>query len=260
MIRELRLHLRAWEKHRIYFGIRCARQRLSLCNPLLSTVCVGADAGELSTIEPDGSDVAVRVLDDALTYRFSHGYPDHQKRGTINAGFLDPSMLRRAVLGARSVRTVILPLGHIYRTESLKYPDFLEKLGGFLAVLPGGRRYAVEIHNGEFLLPQYFRCLARCGVSHVLSDSPNMPSLLDQVQLPGVFTSDRVVVYSTASRDAEWQLGILETVRRCLGEKKELRVYLGDGDRCEVDRALHTLAELLSPDLAKLSPLRRKAA
>ena len=87
-----------------------------------------------------------------------------------------------------------------------------------------------------------------------------MPSLLEQIQWPDVLTSDRVIVCSVANLDPEWQLGILETVRRCVSEKKKLCIHLADGDCCSVEQALHTLVELLTPDLAKLSRLRRRAA
>lgn len=72
--------------------------------------------------------------------------------------------------------------------------DFMEKLDPFLGSLPKGFRYAVEIRNPEYLSPAYFDLLSSHNVAHVLSAWTRMPSLSDQVQLPGVFTSDFTVV------------------------------------------------------------------
>jgi hypothetical protein len=204
---------------------------------------------------------AISIQDDAMTYRFSHGAPDRRLRGEINPRFLDAAGIRQSLLLLHpSFHTVIFPLAHIYRTEAIRCRDVVEKLDALCTALPGERQYAVELHNDEYLLPQYFECLAHHGVSHVLHDSTTMPSLLEQIQWPAALTSERVIVCSTASTYPEWQLGILETIRRCISERKELAVYLTDSDHCSVERALHSLVELLSPDLAKLSPLRRKAA
>jgi len=45
--------------------------------------------------------------------------------------------------------------------------------------------YAVEIRNEEFLTPMYFAVLREHGVAHVFSSWTRMPSIGDQLDLPG---------------------------------------------------------------------------
>jgi hypothetical protein len=155
---------------------------------------------------------------------------------------------------------VMFSIAHIYPTEGVSLGMFVGLMHRFLIMLPDRFRYGVELQNGGYLFPEYFDLLARYGISHVLHDGAAMPPLLDQIQIPQIITADPVIVRTTASRDPVWQLGILETVRRCIDEKKRLSVYLEDGEREGIESPLMSVMELLTPDLAKLSPLRQRAA
>jgi hypothetical protein len=155
---------------------------------------------------------------------------------------------------------VIFPLSQIYYTEGVTIGRLTERLHTFFSMLPDTLRYAVELQNSGYLLTEYFDLLAGHGVTHVMNDSVGMPSLLDQIQIPEVMTATQMIVRTTAAKAPEWQLGILEIVRRCVNEKRELSVYVGDGETVGVEEAMADLMELLRPDLARLSPLRRRAA
>jgi uncharacterized protein YecE (DUF72 family) len=72
--------------------------------------------------------------------------------------------------------------------------DFTTKLDPFLAALPTGYRYGVELRNADYLSPEYFDLLSARNVAHVFNAWTRMPSLVDQVQLPGAFTADFTVV------------------------------------------------------------------
>ena len=52
---------------------------------------------------------------------------------------------------------------------------FPEKLHRFLAALPKGPHYAVEIRNKELLTEAYAQCLASVGTSHCITIHPKMP-------------------------------------------------------------------------------------
>jgi len=263
LTRDLRLFLRAWERHHVRFGVVCSRPRLSLCSSLFPTACVEATVQELSAIR-HRDDFAAAIVDDTLVYRFPYGHSNPQKRGARNPHFLNAAILQRSALSmlesSLPLRAIILPIPHIYTTEGLSFDGFMQRLTDFLAPLPAGFQYALELHNREYLLPEYFECLRRYGIIHVLSDSVTMQPVLDQIQLPHVLTTDRVVVRTTVKGDPEWRLGIIETVRRCIIEKKDLSVYLSDGNVQRMESRLGTLMEMLSGDLAKLSLIRRKAA
>ena len=263
LVRDLSMHLRAWERHRVRFGIICSRKRLTLCRPLFTAACTGVSAADIPSLNQSEPGVALSIVvpDDSLVYRFSYGYDKPRWRGKRNPRFLNGNRLSRSLAAIPvPVETVILPLSQIYRTEGVALGTLAPQMESFFSSLPNSFGYALEIQNSDYLLPAYFDLLANHGVAHVLNDSAVMPSLLDQIQIPQVLTADRVIVRTTASCTAEWKLGILETVRRCVSEKKELSVYVADGERVSIEAAMTDLMELLSPDLARLSPLRRRAA
>lgn len=72
--------------------------------------------------------------------------------------------------------------------------DFMARLDPFLAALPEGFRYGVEIRNPEYLSPDYFALLTAHNVAHVFNAWTRMPVIEDQIQLPGAFTADFTVV------------------------------------------------------------------
>jgi uncharacterized protein YecE (DUF72 family) len=55
-----------------------------------------------------------------------------------------------------------------------------ERLGAFLAALPGGVPYAVEVRNPSLLGAAYRDALAGAGVAHGFTVHPSMPSLAEQ--------------------------------------------------------------------------------
>ena len=59
--------------------------------------------------------------------------------------------------------------GAFARDEFADAAAFLDRLERFLAALPRGWPYAVEIRNKEFLGTEYFRLLARHNVAHVFT-------------------------------------------------------------------------------------------
>ncbi len=122
-----------------------------------------------------------------------------RRAGQANESFLDAGLLDRQFTGPLSpyqdrVATLIFEFGTIPRHVIATAGEFVERLDGFLAELPGGYRYAVEIRNPEYLGPGYFATLARHGVSHVYNAWTRMPDLAAQAALPGSFTGDFAVV------------------------------------------------------------------
>ena len=63
--------------------------------------------------------------------------------------------------------------------------DYVEALDRFLAKLPKGWPYGVEIRNRHFLHPDYFAMLSRHGVAHIYNSWYDMPALEEQIALPG---------------------------------------------------------------------------
>lgn len=251
---------------------------------------------------PQGFAFTVMLSDDALIYRFPYGHPDRGRRGELNPGFLYPGPLRERVCAALdaldgTLDTVVLQVQPVYRTEELRAPEFVDRLDRFLGGLPRAYRYAVDLGTPAFNVPEYRSCLRDHGVAHVLHhaprdmprpphESPDPPSLIDQVLVPGILSAPFCVARVHAGQeggcdddagDEALTLGIHELIRTCREEGAALTVFVGDdacgsdgggtgtaGDEHRGDRvALPTLTRLLHSldgELARRSPLRRRAA
>lgn len=130
-------------------------------------------------------------------------WPRHSRYGTragqSNGSFLDAALFERqfaAPLGPHQdrVATLIFEFGTIPRGVFGTAGEFVACLDPFLAALPGGYRYAVEVRNPEYLVPGYFDALARHGVAHAFNAWTRMPPLAEQAEMPGAFTTDFTVV------------------------------------------------------------------
>jgi uncharacterized protein YecE (DUF72 family) len=129
-------------------------------------------------------------------------FPSHArygpKAGLPNPSFLDATLFEENFLGPLSawrkqVAVLIFEFGAFSQKSYADVREFLADLDGFLAALPGGYRYSVEVRNPEFLGPDYFRCLASHGTAHVFNAWARMPELKHQIRMPGAFTADFAV-------------------------------------------------------------------
>jgi uncharacterized protein YecE (DUF72 family) len=64
-------------------------------------------------------------------------------------------------------------------------PRFAERLGEFLAALPRGPLYAVELRDGEMLGTDYFAALEAAGAIHCYGVHTRMPPVTEQWRLAG---------------------------------------------------------------------------
>jgi hypothetical protein len=269
-------YLRAWQRHGVRFGSRswdgwsleeyAALFSIALLEigprsfPSPSLLC------RLRQSMPGDGRLSVSVTDDSLIYRFPYGHPDLQCRGERNERFLDPVALEDRVLGplgelGDAVEVVILNIPRVYPTEGPVFGQVLSRLDRLLSGLPRRWRFAIALHNGGYLLPDYLACLRDHGVGHVLRCGEEMPPLLEQLQMPGAFHAGPIVVDVPAGgMQEEMLLGIAEAIRRALEENRPLAVYAGDRPEESTLAFLLALMTLLNPDLAKRSVLRRCAA
>jgi uncharacterized protein YecE (DUF72 family) len=141
-------------------------------------------------------------------------WPGHARYGTRagkdNPHFLDAGLFR-TLFAARlepyieRVATLIFEFGTFAKSTFPTLDAFLARLEPFLAALPGGFRYAVEIRNPEYLGPDYFSVLSRHNVAHVLNAWTRMPELATQMEKPGVFSADFTVVRALLSRGRTYE-------------------------------------------------------
>jgi uncharacterized protein YecE (DUF72 family) len=128
--------------------------------------------------------------------------------------------LDRAVGDAEAFIGVMQALGDKLALLTLQFaydftPDYFDRLETFLAALPEGVRYAVEVRNRGWLTPEFTQMLSEQGAALVLQDLHYMPRL-DWI------TADFTVI-------------------RWLGRRKDIEQF----DRIQIDRtqALETWAE-----------------
>ena len=125
-------------------------------------------------------------------------FPRHARYGP-RAG-----MRNESYLNADAFRTLFLEPLAPYRprissiifefgARSTLLPEFVDTLEPFLAALPAGFRYAVEVRNRGYLARPYFDALGRHKTAHVLNAWSRMPPLGEQLKIPGIFTSDFAV-------------------------------------------------------------------
>jgi uncharacterized protein YecE (DUF72 family) len=145
------------------------------------------------------------------TYPRKPRYGD--RAGASNPSFLDTLLLRNVFLDLlesyRSrIAVLIFEFGAFPRQCYSDDREFVAELDPFLASLPAGFRYAVEIRNQEFLTPEYFACLHGHGVAHVFNAWTRMPEIHEQMQLPDVYTADFTVARALLRRGRPYEQAV----------------------------------------------------
>ncbi len=125
--------------------------------------------------------------------------------GTENASFLDPELFERMLLKpleihAARVGVLIFEFGYLPSWHHDQLRPFVEDLSRFLAALPRGWRYAVEVRNPEFLHPMYFDCLRWFNVAHVFNAWTRMPEIDVQTAIEAAYTADFIVARALLRR------------------------------------------------------------
>lgn len=124
---------------------------------------------------------------------------DKEKAGKPNPDFLNPELFVEAVYDpyrkwfGEHVGPLVFEFQQIYRASGIGPQDFADRLDAFFSELPHEGPYAVEIRNEEFLTPAYFAVLREHNVAHVFNSWTRMPSIGEQLDLPGSLTAPFVV-------------------------------------------------------------------
>ena len=202
---------------------------------------------------PEGFRLALKVTDRITVFR----YPGIARYGALagksnpdflNAGLFEDAFLRPLDALGTKRGAIIFEFSTFYPSSGINDERFLAALEEFLAKLPRGYSYAVEIRNEDFLTSDYLALLAKHGVAHVLNNWTRMPPILRQVAISGTLTTDFSVIrallkpgrtYEQAvqmfkpydhikEENRELREGIVETVHHCVAEKKSLYVYVNN--------------------------------
>ena len=130
-------------------------------------------------------------------------WPTHARygprAGSVNGNFLNAEVFRALFAEPlepyrERIEVLIFEFGAFGPRSYDRLDDFRADLEVFLGALPPGFRYAVEIRNPELLTPRYLDVLRNAGAAHVLNAWTRMPTLAEQIAVPGIFTADFTVV------------------------------------------------------------------
>jgi uncharacterized protein YecE (DUF72 family) len=144
-------------------------------------------------------------------------WPTHARYGTragernehfLNARTFDRHFARLLRPYRSQVGPLIFEFGTFNKSTFPTPGDFYARLDPFLASLPEGFRYGVEIRNPEYLLPDYLDLLAGRNVAHVFNAWTRMPVLEEQVQLPTAFTADFTVVRALLKKGRAYEQAV----------------------------------------------------
>jgi uncharacterized protein YecE (DUF72 family) len=148
---------------------------------------------------PDGFVAVSKVWDELTVFH----YPDHPRfgarSGQKNGRFLDPDEVRERILPAYEGRFAphagpfVFEIAPMPRAKLPSEEEFCAAIERLLAALPSRHRYAFELRNRALLTPRYLSVLRAFGAAHVLNFWSAMPTIGEQLSLPGVLTTDVVV-------------------------------------------------------------------
>lgn len=182
------------------FGRECLREYAEV----FSTVSVDAGYYAFPTRDgvaglcaqvPAGFRLSFKVTDEITLRRFPQLDRFGPRAGAENPHFLDAALFRHAFLSPlEPYRDHIgVLMFEFTRFAPGTWPSptaFAEALDAFFSRLPHEWRFGVELRNPELLAPEYLAVLARHHVAHVLNNWQAMPSVGEQLALPGILTTD----------------------------------------------------------------------
>ena len=126
-------------------------------------------------------------------------WPNHpqygERAGTVNDHFLnakafDAHFLKPLAPHKRHVSVVMIEFGTFNKSTFATPADFMAAVDPFLAALPDGFRYGIELRNPEYLSPEYFELLRVHNVAHVFNAWQRMPALDQQARIEEAYTAD----------------------------------------------------------------------
>jgi uncharacterized protein YecE (DUF72 family) len=140
----------------------------------------------------------LKVTDEITTRKFPNLDRFGLRAGKPNENFLNADLFATAFLTpCEDIRdkmgVLMFEFSRFYPTDYEHGRDFVADLNAFLGKLPKGWPYAIEMRNKFWLRDEYFACLARHGVTHVFNSWDAMPSVSEQMAMPGSRTNPELV-------------------------------------------------------------------
>ncbi len=152
---------------------------------------------KLSDAVPDDFRFGFKVTDSITIKKFPNMARFGAKAGQSNPNYLNPELFESAFL--KPCETIRSKIGVLMFEFSRFWPsdyahgrDFIDDLNKFLNDVPMDWPYAIELRNHKWLTPEYFDCLNRHGITHVFNSWDAMPSVAEQMAMPGSRTNSKL--------------------------------------------------------------------
>jgi len=141
---------------------------------------------------------ALKVTDAITIKKFPNLERFGDQAGKPNENFLNPELFIKGFLQpCEAIRTsiglLIFEFSRFWLGDYEHGRDFTAELDRFLGSLPKGWPYGVELRNRAWLKAAYFECLAQHQVTHVFNSWEAMPTVSEQMALPGSRTNPELV-------------------------------------------------------------------
>ena len=146
---------------------------------------------------PPGFLVCSKVWEDLTIPAYARHARYGEKAGMENPRFLDATAFVDLVLEPtrQGLGAFLGPFIFEFQRSGLPTSQFLDRLDRFLAMLPAGVPYAIEVRNPAILGERYRDVLRAHGVGHVYNHWTAMPPLARQHEMIGRrFTTDFAVI------------------------------------------------------------------
>ena len=175
--------------------------------PLFTTVGIDASfynplsaktLDEYAAALPAGFRCASKVWD-RITVHTHSKMRDKAHAGQPNPDFLNPELFIEAVLEpclahfGEHTGPFVFEFQAITHKSKVPPQAFADQLDRFFSALPSTAPYAVEVRNEEYLTPAYFAVLREHSVAHCFNSWTRMPSIGEQLDLPGAIGAPFVV-------------------------------------------------------------------
>jgi uncharacterized protein YecE (DUF72 family) len=139
-----------------------------------------------------------KVTDTVTIKKFPNLVRFGAKAGQPNTNFLNTDLFATAFLKPceeirSKIGVLMFEFSRFWPSDYEHGRDFVADLNVFLGNIPKGWPYAIEMRNHSWLKPEYLDCLSRHGVSHVFNSWDAMPSVSEQMALPGSVTNPHLV-------------------------------------------------------------------
>ncbi len=175
--------------------------------PLFSTVGIDSSfynplspktLSEYAAALPPGFRCVSKVWD-RITVHTHSKMRDKAHAGQPNPDFLNPELFVEAVLNpcldhfGDHLGPFVFEFQAITRQQKVTPEGFADLLDRFFSALPREAPYAVEVRNEEYLTPAYFAVLREHSVGHCFNSWTRMPSIGEQLDLPGAIGAPFIV-------------------------------------------------------------------